>query len=189
MSIHDIPDEDLRRGVTGCTILCQMDFATNPKNWWLGYGELTAGGVSYEGTGDAIKISRLQQSYGMSTGMARFTVPNASPEMIALCDDQESEVAYRRCQVFGQLFGESESSFTLVGEPFSIFVGRMSDMSTMSSAGERVIELEAYGILSKQGKPAYGRWTPADQRARYPGDKGLDLLPSLRDKAVVWSPK
>lgn len=48
MSIHDIPDEVLRRGVTGCTILCQMDFKTNPKNWWLGYGPLTAGGVEYQ---------------------------------------------------------------------------------------------------------------------------------------------
>ncbi len=88
MSIHDIPDEVLRRGVTGCTILCQMDFKTNPKNWWLGYGPLTAGGVEYQGTGDVIQISAMELTYGMSAGMVRFTIPNASPEMIALCDDQ-----------------------------------------------------------------------------------------------------
>ena len=192
MSIHDIPDEELRRGDRGCTILCQMDFLTNPQKWWLGYGPLVAGGVTYQGTGDVIKISAMQLTYGMSAGMVRFSIPNASPEMIARCDNQDSEVNGRRCQLFYQLFstradGDNHEN-RLIGDPFSVFVGKMKDMHSTSSATERNIELEAYGRMSRQGKPPYGRWTDSDQRARYQGDVGLNLLNSLRDKAIPWVP-
>lgn len=190
--IHDIPDEVLRKGVTGCTILCQMDFKTNPKNWWLGYGPLTAGGVDYQGTGDVIQISAMELTYGMSAGMVRFTIPNASPEMVALCDNQGSEVNGRRVQVLYQLFAtdehEGEHRGRLIGDPISVFVGRMKDMTSTSSADSRTIELECYGRMSQQGKPPYGRWTHTDQQRRYSGDTGLELLPTLKDKAITWVP-
>ena len=192
MSIHDVSDEALRRGDVGCTILCQMDFRTNPQNLWAGYGELTVGGVTYQGTGDVIQISSMQLTYGQSAGMVRFSIPNASPEMIARCDNQRTEVNARRCQIFYQLFSTVERFDDhygrLIGDPISMFVGLMRDMRSTSSAETRVIELEAYGRMSRQGKPPYGRWTDADQRARYPGDTGLGLLASLKNKSVVWVP-
>jgi len=192
MSIHDISDEDLRRGDIACTILCQMDFRTNPQNWWLGYGPLTAGGVEYQGTGDVIKISAISLTYGMSAGMVRFDIPNASPQMVARCDNQGIEVNSRRCQVFYQLFStverDGEHQGRLIGDPISMFVGQMKDMRSTSSAENRSIELEAYGRMSRQGKAPFGRWTDADQRARYPGDTGLALLASLKDKSIVWVP-
>lgn len=192
MSIHDIPDDQLRRGDVACTILCQMDFRTNPQRWWLGYGDLEAGGQSYRGTGDVIKISAMSITYGMSAGMVRFSIPNASPEMVARCDDQADEVNNRVCRIYYQLFRTIERgddhAGRLIGDPLAIFTGRMRDMRSTSTAYGREIELEAYGRLSRQGRAPYGRWTDADQRARWPGDTGLGLLASLKDKAVTWMP-
>lgn len=192
MSIHDISDEDLRRGDVACTILCQMDFRTNPQRWWLGYGPLTAGGVEYQGTGDVIQIGAMSLTYGTSAGMIRFTVPAASPEMIARCDNQAAEVNNRPCRVFYQLFSAVERGDQhrgrLIGDPISVFAGRMRDMRSTSTAYGRTIELEAYGRMSWQGKPPFGRWTDADQQSRYPGDTGLALLPSLKDRSIVWIP-
>lgn len=192
MTIHDIPDEQLRRGDIACTILCQMDFRTKPQRWWLGYGELTAGGVEYQGTGDVIQISAINITYGMSAGMVRFSIPNASPEMVARCDNQAVEVNNRQCRIFYQLYSTVERgddhAGRLIGDPISIFTGRMRDMRSTSTADSRSIELEAYGRLSRQGKAPYGRWTDADQRARYPGDTGLGLLAKYKDATVVWVP-
>lgn len=192
MSIHDIPDEQLRRGDIACTILCQMDFATNPQRWWLGYGPLTAGGVEYQGTGDVMKISALNITYGMSAGMVRFSIPKASPEMVARCDNQAAEVNNRLCRIYYQLYSTIERgdghAGRLIGDPIAIFTGRMRDMRSTSSADSREIELEAYGRLSRQGRAPYGRWTDADQRARYPGDTGLGLLASLKDRSITWVP-
>lgn len=192
MSIHDIPDAELRRGDIACTILCQMDFATNPQRWWLGYGPLTAGGITYQGTGDVIQISALNLTYGMSAGMVRFSIPRASPEMIARCDNQAAEVNNRPCRVFYQLYSsverDGEHRGRLIGDPISVFVGRMRDMRSTSSNTSREIELEAYGRMSRQGKPPFGRWNDADQRRRYPGDTGMGLMPSLKDKAITWVP-
>lgn len=192
MSVHDISDEVLRRGDVACTILCQMDFATNPQRWWLGYGPLVAGGVEYEGTGDVIKISSINLTYGMSAGMVRFEIPLASPEMMARCDDQENEVNNRRCQLLYQLFTtverEGQHYGSLVGEPISMFTGQMRDMRSTNTNDTRNIDIECYGRMSRQGKPPFGRWTGADQRARYSGDTGLDLIASLRDKSITWLP-
>lgn len=192
MGIHDISDEDLRRGNVACTILCQMDFLTTPQNWWLGYGPLTADGVEYHGTGDVIKISSMSMTYGVSAGMVRFDIPSASPQMVARCDNQATEVNNRRCQVLYQLFSteerDGEHQGRLIGDPISMFVGYMRDMRSTSSADTRNIELEAYGRMSRQAKAPYGRWTDADQQARYPGDTGMGLIPSLKDKTIVWIP-
>ena len=192
MTIHDIPDDQLRRGDIACTILCQMDFATNPQRWWLGYGGLTAGGVEYKGTGDVIKISALSITYGMSAGMVRFSIPSASPQMVARCDNQANEVNNRVCRIYYQLFSTvengNEHAGRLIGNPIAIFTGRMRDMTSTSTPDSRNIELEAYGRLSRQGRAPYGRWTDADQRARYPGDTGLALLASLKNKSIVWIP-
>lgn len=192
MDIHDIPDEDLRRGDVACTILCRMDFRTNPRNWWLGYGDLEAGGAVYQGTGDTIQISGLQLTFGQSAGMVRFAVSPATPEMIRLSDNQSGEVNGRECQLFYQLFtGEEKDGIhrgQLLGNPVSMFSGLMRDMRSTVTPDGRSIELEAYGRMSGQGKPPYGRWTDADQRARYPGDTGLGLLASLKDKAIIWVP-
>lgn len=169
-----------------------MDFATRPQNWWLGYGPLTAGGVEYQGTGDVIKISALSITYGMSAGMVRFSIPNASPQMVARCDNQAAEVNGRTCRIFYQLFSTVQDgdrhSGRLIGSPMGVFTGQMRDMHSVSTPDGREIELEAYGRLSRQGRPPYGRWTDADQRARYPGDTGLGLLASLRDKNITWRP-
>lgn len=192
MTIHDIPDDVLRRGDVACTILCEMDFRTRPQRWWLGYGDLTAGGVTYKGTGDVIKISALGITYGMSAGMVRFSIPNASPEMVARCDNQASEVNNRLCRIYYQVFSMIERgddhAGRLLGDPIAVFTGRMRDMRSTSTSEGRDIELEAYGRLSRQGRAPYGRWTDADQRARYPGDTGLALLASLKDRAVTWLP-
>ncbi len=192
MPIHDIADEDLRRGDVACTILCQMDFATNPQRWWLGYGPLTAGGVEYQGTGDVIQISAMSLTYGMSAGMVTFTIPTASPEMVTRCDNQATEVNNRTCRLFYQLFStverQGEHRGRLIGSPISAFTGRMRDMRSTSAPDERTIELDVYGRMSWQGKPPYGRWTDADQRGRWPGDIGLNQLPSLKDRSVVWVP-
>lgn len=192
MTIHDIPDEQLRRGDIACTILCQMDFRTRPQRWWLGYGPLTVAGVEYQGTGDAIQISAINATYGMSAGMARFSIPNASPEMVARCDNQALEVNNRPCRVLYQLFTTSErgddNSGRLIGDPVSIFSGVMRDMWSTSTPTGREIELEAYGLLSRQGRAPYGRWTDADQRARYPGDTGFGLMAKYKEYAPIWTP-
>lgn len=192
MSIHDVPDEVLRRGDVACTILCHMVFKTNPQRWWVGYGPLSAGGKMWQGTGDVIKISSLNLTYGMSAGMVRFSIPNASPEMIARCDNQEDEVNGRRVQLLYQLFSTQERDGqqrnALIGDPISVFVGRMKDMTSTSTATSREIELECYGRMSQQGKPPFGRWTDMDQKIRYPGDRGLEFMPTLKDKATTWIP-
>lgn len=193
MDIHDIPDEELRNGVTGITILCEMDFKTNPKKWWTGFGPLkTLDGTEHQGTGDVIQVSDLSQSYGVEAGFVRFTIQNATAEMIARSDNQEDEVNNRRCRIWYQMFSNDASGDEhrgrLIGNQISLFYGYMKDMNSTSSHDTRVIEMEAYGRLSKQGKPPYGRFNDTDQKLRHPGDRGFELLASLKNKAVVWVP-
>ena len=37
--------------------------------------------------------------------------------------------------------------------------------------------IEAEGLFFRRNSPPRGRWTDADQKARYPGDRGLERLP------------
>lgn len=188
--IHDLPDETLRNGVDGIVFLVDMFFRDSTIRWWGGWGSLTTlTGVTYQGAGDAVQIAELEQSYGASAGYARFVFPNASPEMVRISRDQEEQAAGRRCTISYQMFSNAPGGHggRLIGNPVSDFVGVMKDVTSFTSAEENTVELEAYGRLSRQGKPPFGIFNSTDQKRRHPGDRGFDLLPSLKDRSVQWS--
>ena len=45
-----------------------------------------------------------------------------------------------------------------------------------SGINSRSVSLTIESLWHSQNFPFGGKWTPADQRARYPGDKGLDYV-------------
>lgn len=182
-----IPDEVLRSGRIGQAALVWMDFAGGAKRWWTGFGDLDVAGHRWQGLGDLIGISSIETSYDLSAQPLTFTLA-CTPEMLAMAINAKARVRDRVVMVYHQLFAvEQMASFTPgseeilrgqpLGSPFVLFSGTMQRMPYSMTATERTLRVEAEGLFFRRNAPPRGRWTDADQKARHPGDRGLERLP------------
>ncbi|MDN5568455.1 MAG: hypothetical protein L0G27_06860 [Paracoccus sp. (in: a-proteobacteria)] len=180
-----IPDEVYRVGKLGQAALVFMDFQGAPKRWWAGFGDIAVGGHTWQGVGDLISISEIATSYSVSAEAMTFQLA-ATPEMLALALAAKTRVRDRQVQVLLQLY--AMESFTAAGvdyaegqaiaSPFSLYNGTMQKMPwSASGADQRTITLECEGHFFRRNAPPRGNWNDADQKARYPGDRGFERLP------------
>ena len=202
MAVRDdliaIPDELLRSGEIGQAVLVWMDFKDAPKRWWTGFGDMDAGGQRWQGLGDLISMSQFSTAYDLSAQQVNFTVA-ATPEMLALALNAKARVRDRAVIVYLQLFAMcAQAGFTAtgtevvagqpIGSPMALFTGTMQRMPWMASGpDQRTLTVEAEGLFYRRNAPPRGRWTDADQKARYPGDCGFERLPMYVNYSPRWS--
>lgn len=183
-----VPDADLRAGNVAGAALVFMDFLDAPKRWWTGFGDLDAGGQRWQGTGDFIGISEIDTAYDLSAGQVTFTVA-PTPEMLANALNAKSRVRDRAVTVSMQLFqmqgqGADVQPGQPLGPPFVLFTGTMQRMPwSATGTTQRSLTVEAEGLFFRRNAPPRGRWTDADQKARWPGDRGLERLPLYASSA------
>lgn len=180
-----IPDAVYRTGKLGQAALVFMDFQGAPKRWWAGFGDIAAGGHRWQGVGDLISISEITTSYSVSAEPMTFQLA-ATPEMLALALAAKTRVRDRQVQVFLQLYategftsgGASYAEGQAIASPFSLYNGTMQKMPwSASGSADRTITLECEGNFFRRNAPPRGNWNDADQKARYPGDRGFERLP------------
>lgn len=185
-----IPDADLRAGYIGEAALVFMDFATGPKRWWTGFGDLSHAGHVWQGTGDVITISDLVGGANLDAEAVMFTMA-ATPQMMALVQAAATAVRGRAVQVFSQLFAVNPNDGTMpwqpMGPPLSLFSGTMEQMTyAASGATQRQITLTCESYFVRRNAPPRGQWSDSDQKARYSGDRGLERVPLYENYSVRW---
>lgn len=157
-----------------------MDFLDAPKRWWSGFGDLDLAGQRWQGLGDLITISPISSSYQVSAEQVTFDVA-ATPEMLALALNAKTRVRDRTVTVYLQLFAWADEAGEYgqpVASPMALYSGTMQRMPwTANGPTQRTIRIEAEGNFFRRNMAPRGRWTDADQKARYPGDRGLERLP------------
>jgi len=68
------------------------------------------------------------------------------------------------------------------------------DLLRISRRNKKLSNIKSIITLLTAGKPLARfraqpdtrRYTDADQQSRFPGDKGLEYVPSMQDKQIVW---
>ena len=140
---------------------------------WIGLGKL--GGIeaidegsSLEARGIALQVSGVPVS---GEGDSEFIE-------IALGEHYQG----RDCRVWVAVL---DDQFSIVGNPKLIFLGRMDDMDIVLGA-TATITLRAQSRLADLERPRVLRYNDATQQELYPGDRGLEFVEQMVEKAVVW---
>lgn len=201
MTIRDdiiaIPDATLRTGNISADYLVHMDFLDTPKRWWTGWGKIRSGGYEWQGIGNMIGISDLSTSYGPSADQITLSLSGATQEMMTLTKEAKARVYRREITVYQQFFEVAPQDATAqpwspLGPAFVVYTGRMDQMkfkSSRSNDGDatRSIELTAEGLFTNRNAPPNGRWSDADQKRRYPDDKGCDRMHIYTNYSPTWT--
>lgn len=165
-------------------VLLELNFVSETNRIWAGIGPLRAGGHDWQGTGEFVSVSGLEQIIGTASPAMTITLSGIDVEMTRLVRKNDFEVTGATASVYGQLFDDRRET---VGAPFHIFSGDMGKLTyQLEGPNKRTIEIPIEGIFSRRKRPRFGLFTNADQHYRHSGDRGLEYIEALSDKTVTW---
>ncbi|HEV2557966.1 MAG TPA: hypothetical protein VGU45_05010 [Microvirga sp.] len=176
----------------GVSLLCFMDFREQPRRWWTGFGTLVTGGHEWLGTGEVVSIDGLEQPIGTAAPKTTFTLSGVDPDLVRMARLASNRVKDRRVTVYLQFFDvvpddAGVQPWTPLDEPYAVWAGIM-DQLTYNADGpsSRSITLTAESLWVNRRRPPFGLYTDSDQKARFPGDRGLEQVAALVTKTIRW---
>lgn len=174
------------------SLLVHMDFRETPRRFWIGFGDLEAGGHTWQGTGELIQLDGLESPIGTNAPKLTNTLSGIDANLVTLARSASDRVKDRRETIYIQFFDvtpddASVEPWSLLDQPFAISSWLMDQM-TYSAQGpqQRSIVLTAESIWTNRRRPAFGLWTDRDQNKRFPGDRGLEQVVDLVSKTIRW---
>jgi hypothetical protein len=164
--------------------LVQLDFTSGTKYLFEGLGILQTAGQDWLGFGHLVRVTGMEQASRGNAPVATFTLSGVDREFVNYASNSASEVKGRPLTVFAQFLADRMQP---LDSPLAVYTGEM-DVMRFSAQGprERSITVTVESLFSDRASAPYSFLTDVDQKARYPGDRGLEFAPTLRNKTVNW---
>lgn len=164
-------------------LMFEGEFINGKVRIWSGYGALIWNGFEWSGTGTLIQISSVTETNETSANGITVTLSGIPSELISLALAEVKQGASGKVYL-GLLEGQN-----VINDPILLFSGKL-DVPTISDDGETaVITISYESRLIDLERPRVNRYTPEDQKRLFPGDLGLDYVPSIQDKKITWGTK
>lgn len=174
------------------SLLVHMDFRVQDRRFWFGFGDLQAGGHTWQGTGEIIQLDGLESPIGTNAPKLTNTLSGIDAQLVTLARNASDRVKDRRETIYIQFFDvtpddASVEPWSLLDEPFAISSWLMDQMSySAQGPAQRSITLTAESLWTNRRRPAFGLYTDRDQNKRFPGDRGLEQVVDLVSKTIRW---
>lgn len=161
-------------------LLFEGDFISGTVRAWSGYGNLTWRGVSWTGTGTLLAVSNVTETNETSANGITVTLSGIPSELISLALSEVKQGASGKVYL-GMLDGQ-----IVINDPILLFSGKL-DIPSITDEGEFAeISITYENRLIDLERPRIRRYTPEDQRQLFPDDAGMDFVPSIQERKVVW---
>jgi len=182
----------------------RLFFDTQTLNFWTGLGELTVNDVTYVGTGQLLTISQFTETAEISAQGAMITLSGIPSSLISLALNEPYQG--RICEIFmgaidaNRVYLVDEAGDYILAEDTSridlstsnpneivkIFSGYMDQMNIDEGAETSTIALSVESKLIDLERGRVFRYTDANQKSRYPDDRGFEFVEDLQDKRFSW---
>jgi len=179
----DLEDEFLKSALSPI-FMVEGFFDGGTLRFWSGTGNLVWDSETFVGSGTLLSVSEVSETQNTEAQGVQFTLTGIPSSILAIALLEPYQG--REIKLY---IGALDDDFALVGEPYELFSGFMDVMEFQENGDSATITLSAEHHLIELKKVKVSRYTPEDQKRKYPGDKGLDFVPSLQDKEIIWGRK
>jgi hypothetical protein len=144
---------------------------------------MTAGGSSntFTGLGDLLNISPIGESDQLEAIGAQVQVTGIKSSIISAA--LGANYTNRNAAIY---FGTFDTNKSVIADVYTLFKGKMDIMKIDEQAATSTITIALENRLISFDRPKERRFTNEDQLQRFTGDKGLEFVPDLQDKEIVW---
>ena len=147
---------------------------------WTGHGSKTLASQIYDGAGDLLSITNLQENSDLGTSGLSLTLSGANPTIVNAIKSQEFQ-GNELTVYLAVLFSSGNV------RAHTVFFKGLMDNATYYQSGDSVtIKLDVENHLSRLSRTNKRMYTSQDQKSIHPYDKGLDYIESIADQKLVW---
>lgn len=179
--IDAITDAALAAPVVRLALLVDLDFASGRSRIWSGLGALSWGGNTWQGMGDLLAVSSIEETAEVRSVAVTLTLAGVPGSAVALLADDE-RWQNREARIHLATF--DADGVTMQGEPVQIMRGRMDQLG-YSEGETATFTLTVESRLADLERPRIRRYTSADQQLIYPDDRGLEYVEDVANGVQV----
>lgn len=174
-------EAELTKPVAGYALFVEIEYANGFVRAWSGLGDKLLGGEIFKGIGDFGAMSPVGETDEVRAGHVEFTLSGVASDLIG---DALAQSRYGKgARAWVALLDPDEE---IVGQAVQIF-GGLTDVPVISKeATGSTITQSVESELAALERPKERRYTNEDQAIDFPGDRGLEFVPSLQDTQIVW---
>ena len=178
----------IKSSVVRPLLAVELEFSTGTLRFWNGYGDLTmtAGCSSntFTGLGDLMGVSAIAESDQIEAIGASLSLTGIKSSFISTA--LTGNYTNRNASIFLGVFDTSKS---VIADVYTLFKGKMDIMKIDEGPESATITLNLENRLIALDRPLNRRFTHEDQQERFSGDLGLEFVPDLQDKEIIWGKK
>lgn len=167
-----------------CALLVYLGFTSQEMRVWVGSGRLTAGGHEWSGLGELGSISNLELPLGGTAPVTTLGLSGVDPDLVGKALAASDEVKGRPAIIYLQLFDEG---WQVLDAPYALLTGLM-DQIALKAPGEglRQITVTVEWLFTRRAIPPFAMLSDRDQKALFPGDRGLEQMAAMQNKSTAW---
>lgn len=149
-----------------------------------GLGDLAVGGDTYTGAGALGGIGAVDEDADLSRSTLELTLRGLPADLVAAVLGEH----YQGRPATLSLGYLDAATRQLVDAPLVLYRGRM-DTAAVEQGEELAVRLTVESRFAAWDRPNARRYTDADQRLRFPGDRGLEFVAQTAEKPLFWGQK
>lgn len=169
--------------------LAEIQYPTGWRYYHDGYGSIETGGKTWEGVNDPagsqiVAIGAMRMPKFGQAPYVDIVIAAATTEFFRAYWVDRGSFEGAACNMYYRVVDQETGAELLA--PRLMFPGKLT-AGRMKRAGQhyRTLGFKVVAVTEGLNFPAtLGDWSPAGQRARYPGDEGLDFIKS--DIVETW---
>lgn len=162
-------------------ILARIHFDSGVIAWHSGFGDLLHEGYTYKGIGNVGSISAVKEEPGVKSASLNLVVNGIRPENVALFLTEP--FMNRKAFAHMQLLDDQDRPLTAT--PLLLFRGTLDGIDgNMGKSASFQVAIKSR--LADWQRPRRLRYTDADQQKLHPGDQGMEYIPQMAQRQLIW---
>lgn len=180
-TFHSDLQTSLVQPVVRFVYLVKIQFDEGDVAWNTSYNTITYDSVEYDPVGALGSISGIKESSGIKIGTLTLGVSGVDPTIVALFLGAN----YFNRKVFIYYFTTDE---TLAFKPNTVrllFKGSIDNINGIMG-NEASFSISVKSRLADWERTRNLKYSDSDQQRLYAGDRGLEYIPQLSQKKIIW---
>ena len=165
-------------------LFADLDFSSGHVRVHSAIGTITWGGYDWTGLGSLGTVDGLEERAELSRKTVTYTLFGVPNTMVSVVLNESYQG--RSAKVY--LGFLSLTTYQLVADPQLLDSGLM-DVTAIDEGQTCTVTVTAESRIAAWSRTLERRYTDAEQRAKYPTDKGLEFISQAAQKEIVWGRK
>ena len=170
--------------------LLRLDFLSGTQRYWMGTGDLPAGGHVWTGSKGLVDIGPVTAPVNGDAPEQTFTLSGVDEAFVTVATASKAEYYGRLCFIYFQFFDATDPNlWQSLDSPVAFWWGRMFGLKAALASEDdgftQTLTLSAETVFASRRRPRNAYYTDRDQQARFPGDRGMERVLGMQSKLIT----